>query len=127
MPLKLEMLRTNLVNLKSDKKALLDLYARQRQIEESSFESARELFIHEQEEMQKLGLTLESSMKRHDLHSMIWNWTLEMEKEIARDIKKFEMSDGEEGQAAAADGEYLRTLWFRCCNGTVRLITSGVS
>ncbi|KAK4048527.1 DNA-directed RNA polymerase [Microbotryomycetes sp. JL201] len=79
----LETLRTNLSTLGMPEQALsMTPTQRQRLLEESSYDAARQLYIHEMEELAKVGKDKERGMQSDWLQSVMFDWMQELEKKL---------------------------------------------
>ncbi|KAI5477684.1 mitochondrial RNA polymerase [Pseudohyphozyma bogoriensis] len=82
----LETLRANLniLDLPSSDASVTPA-TRQRLLEESSYDAARQLYIHEREELTKVGLEKEGGLKSTWLNARMFEWLKEMETRLAAD------------------------------------------
>ncbi|KAK4053626.1 DNA-directed RNA polymerase [Microbotryomycetes sp. JL221] len=80
----LETLRTNLSTLGlPDTAAALTPTERQRLLEESSYDAARQLYIHEMEELAKVGKDKERGMQSDWLQGVMFEWLKALEAKLA--------------------------------------------
>lgn len=79
----LETLRTNLSTLgMPDFHAALTPSQRQRLLEESSYDAARQLYIHEMEELAKVGKDKERGMQSNWLQGVMFDWMKVLERSL---------------------------------------------
>ncbi|KAM0786030.1 hypothetical protein ACM66B_006845 [Microbotryomycetes sp. NB124-2] len=85
----LETLRTNLSTLGMPEDASrMTPTQRQRLLEESSYDAARQLYIHEMEELAKVGKDKERGMQSDWLQSVMFEWLQELEKNLIEASKQ---------------------------------------
>ncbi|GAA5914361.1 DNA-directed RNA polymerase [Sporobolomyces salmoneus] len=79
----LQTLRTNLSTLAMPTSATsMTPTARQRLLEESSYDAARQLYLHEMESLQKVGKDKEIGMQSNWLQSLMYEWMRALERSL---------------------------------------------
>ncbi|GAA6052924.1 hypothetical protein JCM3770_006736 [Rhodotorula araucariae] len=79
----LQTLRTNLLTLTMPNSgAALSRTQRQRLLEESSYDAARQLYIHEMEELAKVGKDKERGLQSNWLQSLMFDWLQQFERTL---------------------------------------------
>ncbi|GAA5874345.1 hypothetical protein JCM1840_001354 [Sporobolomyces johnsonii] len=79
----LETLRTNLSTLSMPSVAPnMTATTRQRLLEESSYDAARQLYIHEMEQLAKVGKDKELGMQANWLQSLMFDWLRQLERNL---------------------------------------------
>ena len=82
----LQTLRTNLSTLgMPGSTEVLSPTARQRLLEESSYDAARQLYIHELEELAKVGKDKERGMQSNWLQGVMFDWMRKLETKLQTD------------------------------------------
>ncbi|GJN93218.1 hypothetical protein Rhopal_006265-T1 [Rhodotorula paludigena] len=77
----LQTLRTNLLTLDMPgSESVMSRTARQRLLEESSYDAARQLYIHEMQELAKVGKDTERGLQSNWLQSIMFDWLRALEQ-----------------------------------------------